>query len=115
MPSGNPIRQMTEHAKTGVSSTVLVFLDEVWSSPLLILTVYSLTLANFRVFMCDSKIDILLINETKLDSTFHDSDAYIPGFEIIRKGSRVNGRKGGGVCIYLRTKLSYQIRDDLIK
>ena len=27
-----------------------------------------------RVFMYDSKTDILLINETKLDSTVHDSD-----------------------------------------
>ena len=63
--------------------------------------------------MYDSKIDILLINETKLDSTIHDSDVYIPGFEIVRKDRRVNGRKGGGVCIYLRTNLNYRIRDDL--
>ena len=53
--------------------------------------------------MYDSKIDILLINETKLDSIIHDSDVYIPDFEIVRKDRRVNGRKGGGVCIYLRT------------
>ena len=64
--------------------------------------------------MHDSKIDILSINETKLDSTVHDSDVYIPGFEIVRKDRRVNGRKGGGVCIYLRTNLNYRIRDDLI-
>ena len=63
--------------------------------------------------MYDSKIDILLINETKLDSTIHDSDVYIPGFEIVRKDRRVNGRKGGGVCIYLCTNLNYRIRDDL--
>ena len=63
--------------------------------------------------MYDSKIDILLINETKLDSTIHDSDVYIPGFEIVRKDRRVNGRKGGGVCIYLRTNLNYRIRHDL--
>ena len=63
--------------------------------------------------MHDSKIDILLINETKLDSTVHDSDVYIPGFEIVRKDRRVNERKGGGVCIYLRTNLNYRIRDDL--
>ena len=28
--------------------------------------------------MHDSKIDILSINETKLDSTVHDSDVHIP-------------------------------------
>ena len=59
--------------------------------------------------MHDSKIDILLINETKLDSTVHDSDVYIPGFEIVRKDRRVNERKGGGVSIYLRTNLNYRM------
>ena len=44
--------------------------------------------------MYDSKIDILLINEIYFDSTVHDSDVYIPGFEIVRKDRRVNGRKG---------------------
>ena len=39
---------------------------------------------------------------------------YITGFEIVRKGRRVNGRKSGGVCIYLRTTLNYRIRDDVI-
>ena len=27
-------------------------------------------------------------------ATVHDSDVYIPGFEIVRKDRRVNGRKG---------------------
>ena len=63
--------------------------------------------------MYDSKIDILLINETKLDSTVLDSDVYIPGFEIVRKDRRVNGRKGGSVCIYLRTNRNNRLRDDL--
>ena len=34
-------------------------------------------------------------------------------FELL-KDRRVNGRKGDGVCIYLRTNLNYRIRDDLI-
>ena len=56
--------------------------------------------------MYDSKIDILLINETKLDSTIHDSDVYIPGFEIVRKDRRVNGRKGVefvSICVQILT------------
>ena len=59
----------------------------------------------------------LTVNEgflAVLDSTVHDNDVYISGFEIVRKDRRVNGRKGGGVCIYLRTNLNYRIRDDLI-
>ena len=38
-----------------------------------------------RVFMSTSKIDILSVNETKLDFTIDDSELYLPGFEIIRK------------------------------
>lgn len=37
----------------------------------------------------------------------------MPGFELVRKDRKVNGRNGGGVCIYLRTNLNYRIRDDL--
>ena len=53
-----------------------------------------------RVYMNTSKIDVLTINETKLDSTIENSEIYLPGFEIIRKDRTVNGRNGGGVCIY---------------
>lgn len=54
-----------------------------------------------RVFMSNSKIDILSFNETKLDATIEDSEVYLPGFEIARKDRKVNGRNGGGVCIYV--------------
>ena len=66
-----------------------------------------------RVFMSNSKIDILSINETKLDSTIKDSEVYLPGFEITRKDRKVNGRNGGGICMYVRCNLNYKIRDDL--
>lgn len=42
-----------------------------------------------RVFMSTSKIDILSINETKLDFTIDDSELYLPGFEIIRKDRKI--------------------------
>lgn len=32
-------------------------------------------------------IDVLAINETKLDSTIRDTDVYLTGFEIIRLGA----------------------------
>ena len=49
-----------------------------------------------RVFISCSKVDILIINESKLDSTIHDNELYLAGFEIVRRDRRVNGRKGGG-------------------
>ena len=50
-----------------------------------------------------SNVDILQITESKLDSTVTNDEVYIPGFEIVRKDRKVNGRNGGGVCTYLRT------------
>ena len=63
--------------------------------------------------MSSFKVDILVINESKLDSTVHNNEVYLTGFELVRKDRKVNGRNGGGVCIYLRTNLNYRIRDDL--
>ena len=67
----------------------------------------------FRVFMNESDIDIISINETKLDSTINDNEVYIPGYEIVRKDRKINGRHGGGVCIYVGCNLNYKIREDL--
>ena len=66
-----------------------------------------------RVFISCSKVDVLIINESKLDSTIHDNELYLPGFEVVRRDRRVNGRKGGGVCIYPSTNLNFRIRGDL--
>ena len=54
-----------------------------------------------RIFVTDSKIDRLAINETKLDSSIGDSEISLPGFEVVRRDRPVNGRCGGGVCIYI--------------
>ena len=50
--------------------------------------------------MDGSKIDILLINETKLDSTIHDSDVYIPGLEILRNDRGVKKKGKGALFVY---------------
>ena len=63
--------------------------------------------------MSSSKVDILVINESKLDSTVHHNEDYLRGFELVRRDRKINGRNGGGVCIYLHTNLNYRIRDDL--
>ena len=49
----------------------------------------------FRVFMNDSDIDIISINETKLDHSINDNEVYLPGYEIVRKDRKTNGRHGG--------------------
>ena len=66
-----------------------------------------------RVFMSTSKIDILSVNETKLDFIIDDSELYLLGFKIIRKDRKINGCNGGGVCFYVRSNLNYKTREDL--
>jgi exonuclease III len=66
-----------------------------------------------RVYMNTSKIDVLTINETKLDSTIENSEIHLPGFEIIRKDRTVNGRNGGESVFCLRSNINYIMRDDL--
>ena len=66
-----------------------------------------------RLFNSDTKVDVLVVNETKLDSNIRDQEIYLPGFEVIRKDRVAYGRNGGGACIYLRTNLNYRIRKDL--
>ena len=64
-----------------------------------------------RVFISTSKIHILSINETRLDSTISDNEVYLPGCELIRLD---RNRNGGGVCCYVRSNLNYRIRNDLM-
>jgi exonuclease III len=67
----------------------------------------------FRVFMNETDIDIISINETKLASSIKDNEVYIPGYEIVRKDRKINGRHGGGVYIYIRCNINYKICKDL--
>jgi hypothetical protein len=54
----------------------------------------------FRVFMKDSNIDIVSINETKLDSSINDNEVYISGYEIVRKDRKKKKTTWRG-CLYL--------------
>jgi len=65
------------------------------------------------VFISSSKVGVLVVNESKLDSAVHNDDAYLTGFELVGKDRKIHERNGGGVCIYLRTNLNYRIREDL--
>ena len=51
-----------------------------------------------KASMSSSKVDILVINESKLDSTVHNNEVYLPGFELVRKDRKIHGRNGGEQC-----------------
>ena len=69
---------------------------------------------DLRVVMGQFKdIDILAINETILDATIKDGEVHLPGYDVVRKDRESNGRNGGGVCIYVRSNINFQLRADL--
>ena len=63
------------------------------------------------VFMEDRAIDILGLNETRLDNTIADSQTDIEGYDILR---RDRNRNGGGVAFYVAQSLTYVNRQDLL-
>ena len=63
--------------------------------------------------LADCPLDVLSINETRLDDSIKDHNVYIPGYEIIRCDRATNGRSGGGICFYIRASINYLPRPDL--
>ena len=70
-----------------------------------------LHIAELRVIMADQCFDLLAINENRLDSIIADNLVHIDGYSILRKDRNRNGR---GVCIYLRSNISYCLRNEVI-
>ena len=69
---------------------------------------------DLRVFMSQFiDIDILAINKAKLDSTIEDGEVHRPGYDVVPKDRESNRRNGGGVCIYVRSNINFQLRSDL--
>ena len=66
-----------------------------------------------RVLLDNQWCDIIAINETRLDEIIDDDEVKINGYNIIRIDRQINGRNGGGVCIYVRTNINYTRRNYL--
>ena len=66
-----------------------------------------------RIILNDNVLDVLAINEAKLDDTVSDGELFINGYDIVRRDRAVNGRRGGGVCFYVRSNIDYFVRNDL--
>jgi hypothetical protein len=66
-----------------------------------------------RVLLFENPIDVLAVNETRLDSTISDNEMRVPGYEIVRRDRNVNGKLGGGVCFCVRQNINYSTRHDL--
>ena len=68
-------------------------------------------LDEIRLMLRHKKIDILALNETRLDSSISDELVGVDGYDLLRADRT---RNGGGVCIYIRCNINYQKRPDLV-
>ena len=63
-----------------------------------------------RILLDDRSIDILSINETKLDGSIKSCEVQIPGYEFIRSD---RNRQEGGVGFYIKTSINFAVHSDL--
>ena len=68
-------------------------------------------LDEIRLILLDKKLDVLAINETRLDSTISDGLVSIDSYNVLRAD---RDRNGGSVCIYIRCHVNYTLRSDLV-
>ena len=80
------------------------------------LNINSLTkhIDELRIVLSNQCVDILAINETKLDGSICDNEVTVVGYNIIRRDRLANGRSGGGICFYIRSNINYFLREDLV-
>ena len=79
------------------------------------LNINSLLAHFYNFFVLNSKIDVLAINETKIDSSVNDNEIHLPGFQVVRKDRSVNGRSGGGVRGTQREYSSKPLKRSIVK
>ena len=63
-----------------------------------------------RIFMNTKCIDILAVNETRLDDTISSGEVSVPGYVLERKD---RNRDGGGIALYIRNTINYERLFDL--
>ena len=63
-----------------------------------------------RIYMNSKCIDILAVNETRLDDTISSGEVTVPGYALERND---RNRDGGGVALYIRNTINYERLFDL--
>ncbi len=57
-----------------------------------------------RILLAKQDLDILALNETRLDNMLSDDLMSVHNYDLIRTDRK---RQGGGVCLYIRSNLNY--------
>ena len=61
-----------------------------------------------------SCMDVIVISETWLNPSIPDSAIDFPGFTLIRRDRTLpSGKKGGGLCIYVKSRYKIDLLDDV--
>ena len=63
-----------------------------------------------RYILMSGPLEVLAVNESKLDNTITDGEIHIPGYVITWKD---RNRHGGGVALYIKENISFSVRHDL--
>ena len=58
-----------------------------------------------RVLLQNNSLDLLAINETRLNQIIADNEISISGYNIVRRDRPSNGRNGGGVSYLINSKI----------
>ena len=61
-------------------------------------------IVQLRYLLINSNISVLGKTETKLDSTVHNKEVKIDGYNLIRSD---RNRKGGGIACYIKNNMSF--------
>ena len=67
-------------------------------------------IGELRIYMNTKCIDILAVNETRLDDTISSGEVTVPGYALERND---RNRDGGGVALYIRNTINYERLFDL--
>ena len=65
----------------------------------------------FRLYLNNQQFDIVRLNEIMLDDSIPDNEIYLNGYDLIQKD---RNRNGGGVAIYVRSIIDYELSRDLM-
>ena len=66
---------------------------------------------DLRILMNNSPLDVIALNETRLDNLISSGEIGLSGYELVRLD---RNRNGGGVAIYVRNSLNFISRHELV-
>ena len=71
----------------------------------------SMHIDEIRILLAYKCLDVLAIQETKLDVFNNNSDFYICSYKLIQRDRLSNG--GRGICFYIKSTINFSVRTDL--